>query len=603
MTLSFRLRLLLTFWIVIVVAQGLPTIYFSWVLRQDVLEEERSKAIGQLHLVDWLLSQQAEFADDERFNEWLTELGQRLKVRITYMAAGGRIIADSQVPFTDIPSMENHANRPEIVAARSQELGSSIRYSGTVNQELLYVAKSVERTSGAPTGVVRLALPFSPVRDRLEHVSRALYGLMTLMLVATAVLSALLTRRLRRSIAPLIRTAEAIGGGEFSQRVRTVASLELTPLAEALNRMAELIQTHVHSITTQKRQLEAILDGMQEGVMLLDVHGRVHTVNQALRNMVPSMVHLVGRRPLEVVMSPELQEACDRVLRDDADAGAVHSLQISLEWQRSYDVHIVRVQDQHAGLGAIVVLHDISELKRLERVRKDFVSNVSHELRTPLTSIKGYGEALLSGGGQDPDTLRSFLQVILKNADHMARIINDLLELARLEAKGEQVQLAEVNPTEALAAAWKICSPMAQAKHVELQQELPEHGLTVRADFDQLVQVFRNLLENAVRYSPAREAVTVSHRVSGETVAFTVCDRGPGIPRQEQHRIFERFYRVEKHRSKDGGSTGLGLAICRHIIHNHGGRIWVESLTGGETRGSTFCFTLPSPKPKELEQP
>jgi two-component system phosphate regulon sensor histidine kinase PhoR len=603
MTLSFRLRLLLTFWIVIVVAQGLPTIYFSRVFRQEVLDEERAKAISQLHLVDWLMSRQTGSDDDERFNQWLTELGERLQVRITYMAAGGRVIADSRVPFADVPSMENHANRPEIIAARSQEVGSSIRYSGTVNQELLYVAKSVERTSDTPAGVVRLALPFSPVRERIEHLSRALYGLMALMLVATAVLSALLTRRLRRSIAPLIRAAEAIGGGEFSQRVRTVASLELAPLADALNRMAELIQTHVQSITTQKRQLEAILDGMQEGVMLLDIQGRVHTVNQALRNMVPSMTQIMGRRPLEVVMSPELQEACDRVLRDDTDAGAVHSLQIALEWQRFYDVHIVRVQDQRAGLGAIVVLHDISELKRLERVRKDFVSNVSHELRTPLTSIKGYGEALVSGGGQDPDTMRPFLQVILKNADHMTSIINDLLELARLEAKGEQVRLAEVNPTDALATAWKICAPMAQAKHVELQHQLPAQGLTVRADFDQLVQVFRNLLENAVRYSPPKEAVTVSHQVSGDIITFAVRDSGPGIPRQEQHRIFERFYRVEKHRSKDGGSTGLGLAICRHIIHNHGGRIWVDSLTGGETRGSTFCFTLPSAKPKELEQP
>jgi len=263
----------------------------------------------------------------------------------------------------------------------------------------------------------------------------------------------------------------------------------------------------------------------------------------------------------------------------------------------------VRVQDQHEGLGAIVVLHDISELKRLERVRKDFVSNVSHELRTPLTSIKGYGEAILSGGDQNPDTMRSFLQVILKNADHMASVINDLLELARLEAKHEQIKLVEVNPADALTAAWKLCTPLARDRNVQLQQHLPAEGLKVRADFDQLVQVFRNLLENAVRYSPANDAVTVSHQATPETVTFCVSDRGPGIPRQEQHRIFERFYRVEKHRGKDGGSTGLGLAICRHIIHNHGGRIWVESFTGGETKGSNFFFTLPMASSEGTEEP
>ncbi len=593
MKLSFRIRLLLTFWLLIIVALWLPVEYYSRTLRRDIVREEQDKAILRLQLVHWLLTQQQAFPDSEHFNDWLIELSKRLDARITYMAAGGRVIADTEVPFDAIPNLENHANRPEIVGARSHEVGTSIRYSGTINQELLYVAKSVEGLEAVPTGVVRLAVAFSPIRERLEYLQHAVYGLMAMMLVATALLSDILTRRLRRSIAPLQRTAEAIGRGDFSQRVRTVSSRELTPLADSLNRMAELIQTHIHSITTQKRQLEAILNGMQEGVMLLDAEGRVHTANQALQNMVPSMTQIVGRRPLEVVMSPELQEACDHILQDDTDVGTVHNLQISLEWQRVYDVNIVRVQDQHQGLGTIVVLHDISELKRLERVRKDFVSNVSHELRTPLTSIKGYGEALLGSGDQDPEMTRSFLQVIVKNADHMSRVINDLLELARLEAKREEVKLTRVNPGEALAAAWKLCTTMAQERQVRLHQDLPAQGLVARADFDQLVQVFRNLLENAIRYSPVGETVTVSHQESEGVVTISVHDRGPGIPKQEQHRIFERFYRVEKHRSKDGGSTGLGLAICRHIIHNHGGRIWVESFTAGETRGSTFLFTLP----------
>jgi len=603
MRFSFRLRLLLTFWFVIVFVQWMPIQYYSRTLRRDLLDEEENKAIRQLHLVHWLLIQRNGFPDGERFNEWLTELGEQLQVRITYMATGGRIIADSQVAFADIPGMENHANRPEIVAARGQEVGSSIRYSGTVSKELFYVATSVAGLDKVPAGVVRLALPFSPIRARLDHLYQALYGLMALMLIATAALSYIITRRLQHSIAPLMRAAEAIGTGDFSQRVRIVASRELVPLADSLNRMAELIRTHIHRITAEKRQLEAILNGMRNGVMLLDVRGRVHTFNQALRNMVPSMTHIVGRRPLEVVMSPELQEACDHVLQDNSDVGAVHSLQISLEWQRFYDVNIVRVQDRHEGLGAIVVLHDISELKRLERVRKDFVSNVSHELRTPLTSIKGYSEAILSGGDQDRDTMRSFLQLILKNADHMASIISDLLKLARLEAKREQIQLVDVNPVDALTAAWKLCTPLAQGRKVQLQQQLPAEGLLVRVDFGQLVQVFRNLLENAVRYSPANEAVIVSHQVVGDWVTFSVRDLGPGIPGQEQHRIFERFYRVETVRGKEGGSTGLGLAICRHIINNHGGRIWLESFTGGETRGSTFFFTVPVAVPKEAGEP
>lgn len=603
MRLSFRLRLLITFWIVIVFAQWLPIHYYHHTLRRDILDEEQNKAVRQLHLVHWLLSQHQRFPSPDRFHEWLKELDKQLNVRITYMATGGQVIADSQVAAGEIANLENHANRPEIIAARSQEVGTSIRFSGTIKQEMFYVAKSVDNIDAAPDGVVRLAMEFSPIRERLDHLRHALYGLMALMLIATALLSDFLTRRLRHSFAPLQRIAEAIGRGDFSQRVRAVHSRELKPLADSLNQMAELIQTHVHSITAQKRQLEAILNGMQEGVMLLDANCRVQTVNQALRNMVPSLTHITGRRPLEVIMSPELQDACDHVLQDDTDPGTVHRLQITLEWQRVYDVNIVRVQDRQEGLGAIVVLHDISELKRLERVRKDFVSNVSHELRTPLTSIKGYGETLVSGGDQDPDTVRSFLQVILKNADYMTSIINDLLELARLEARQEPIQLTNVNPLDALIAAWKLCAPMAEAKQVRLEHDLHGQDPLVRADLDQLVQVFRNLMENAVRYSPAGEAVTVSHQLSGTRVTFSVRDRGPGIAWQEQQRIFERFYRVEKHRGRDGGGTGLGLAICRHIVQNHGGRIWVESLTTGETRGSSFHFTLTVAALPGMEQP
>lgn len=603
MRLSFRTRLLLTFWIVIVLAQGLPTLFYLRNLSRDIIEEERGKAVRQLHLVHWLLTQEPGFSDGERYNEWLNQLGAQLNIRITHMAAGGQVVADSQVAYADLGNLENHANRSEIIAARSQEVGSSIRYSGTVNKELLYVAKAVEPAGSIPAGVIRLALPFSTIREQIDMISHALYGLIAFMLVATALLSHILTRQLRRSIAPLMHAAELLGKGDFSQRIRTISSHELSPLADSFNRMAELTQTHIHSIIAQKQQLEAILNGMQEGLMLLDSRGKIQAVNQALRRMAPSVARIEGRRPLEVIMSLELQEACERILQDDTDSGEPHNLQISLEWERAYDVNIVRVQDRQEGLGAIVVLHDISELKRLERVRKDFVSNVSHELRTPLSSVKGYAETLLSGGEQDPETTHSFLQVIVRNADHMTTIVNDLLELARLEAKQEPTKISAVGPSDALNAAWKLCAPLAQDKKVRLEHDFPTDGLKVRADFDQLVQVFRNLLENAIRYNPPGEPVAVSQQLTGDMVTFSVRDRGPGIPRQEQHRIFERFYRIEKHRNKASGSTGLGLAICRHIIRNHGGRIWVESFAGGERKGSTFSFTLPAALPEESGDP
>ena len=229
-------------------------------------------------------------------------------------------------------------------------------------------------------------------------------------------------------------------------------------------------------------------------------------------------------------------------------------------------------------------------------VRQDFVANVSHELRTPLTSIKGYTETLLAESQPPPEVLASFLEVILKNTNHMVRMVDDLLQLARMEAHQEIFKPARINPTEALMAAWKACLPAAQEKRVSLTKHLPQEGLGVWADFDQLLRVFRNLLENAIRYSPEGEAITVDFRAEANTVTIGVGNDGPSIPKHHQQRIFERFYRIEKSRGGEFGGTGLGLAICRHILLNHGGLIWVQSPNPGGTNGATFFFTLLSPE-------
>jgi two-component system phosphate regulon sensor histidine kinase PhoR len=292
-------------------------------------------------------------------------------------------------------------------------------------------------------------------------------------------------------------------------------------------------------------------------------------------------------------MSLELQAACDRLLTSKTTRpGDVMSLQMALGSDRFYDVHIGALAGPGKGGGAVVVFHDISELKRLEKVRQDFVANVSHELRTPLTSIKGYAETLLSDNEPDSQTLTSFLQVILKNANHMVKMVDDLLQLARLEGKSEPPQFVPVDAVDALSAAWKACLPMADAKSIKLVNTLPAAGVNVIADQDQIVQVFLNLIENGIKYSPAGETLQVSHSVDGGMVTFSVRDNGPGIPKHHQKRIFERFYRVEKHRGSTSGSTGLGLAICRHIIQNHGGSISVQSPNPDSLKGSTFQFTM-----------
>jgi two-component system phosphate regulon sensor histidine kinase PhoR len=510
------------------------------------------------------------------------------------VAEDGKVIADSQVSFARVPALGNHANRPEIIQAYKEELGTSSRYSTTLGKHLIYSARKTNGHGEIPSGVIRVAVPFSEVKRRLDNLSKNFLLTIVVTLVATFFLSYILVRQLEIPIQRMIRAAQAVGTGNYRERVRRYPGKEFLPLAQAINQMAESIETQIKTITEQKQQLGAILDGMSEGVMVLESGGKIKTTNKALGRIIPDLPTSIGRRPLEVIRSHELQQACDQVI-----GGSYHSelqplkLEIALDMGRVFDVNIVELREQDEGIGAIIVFHDISELKRLEKVRQDFVANVSHELRTPLTSIKGYAETLLNEGSGTSDSAGDFLQIILKHSNHMSKMVDDLLQLARLEARQQPLDSASVNPVDVLNSAWKACASLAGEKDMRLENLLPEEAVLVRADSEQLEQVFRNLLENAVKYGPYGGIVTVSADPGPGMVTFQIRDEGPGIPIQDQTRIFERFYRVEKDRTNHKGSTGLGLAICRHIIQNHGGKIWLESPPQGKTKGSAFFFTLP----------
>jgi two-component system phosphate regulon sensor histidine kinase PhoR len=437
-------------------------------------------------------------------------------------------------------------------------------------------------------------VPFSEVKRRLDNLSKNFVLTIFLTLVATLFLSYILVRQLEIPIRRMIRAAQAVGSGDYRERIRRYPGKEFSPLAQAINQMAESIENQIKTITEQKQQLGAILDGMSEGVMVLDPSCKIKTTNKALGRIIPDLPTSMGLRPLEVIRSHELQKACDQVIGGNYPSESQPlRLEIALDVGRVFEVNIVQLRDQGEGIGAIVVFHDISELKRLEKVRQDFVANVSHELRTPLTSIKGYAETLLNEGVEGSDSAGEFLQIILKHANHMSKMVEDLLQLARLEASQLPPESVSVNAAEGLHSAWRACASLAEEKEMRLENLLPEEGILVRADSEQLEQVFRNLLENAVKYGPPGGRVTVSSDPGPEMVTFQVRDEGPGIPLQDQTRIFERFYRVEKNRANQDGSTGLGLAICRHIIQNHGGQIWLESPPQGKATGSAFFFTLP----------
>lgn len=464
------------------------------------------------------------------------------------------------------------------------------------------------RAAGVCVAVTALALGVSELGPAVGPVGRlAAHG--GALALAGAVFW-FFTRRLSRSLAEVIDVARAIGSGDYRRRLHLSPGGEFAELAEAVNHMARGIESNISTITDQKTQLQAILDGMREAVLVLDAAGRVRSANPALARLATISGPVQGRRPIEVLPSPELQMACDRLLADadgPAQGAAAETLEAQLGPGRFYEVSLVRLGSLGPATvepGVVLVFHDVSETRRLSRVRRDFAANVTHELRTPLTSIKGYAETVLGAAPELAAEKRRFLEVILKNANHMSKMVDDILNLARLEEGQAPAPDARADAAAALADAIRECEPQAQARGLVLDNRLPETGEALACDGSQLTQVWRNLIENAIRFSPERSRIVMAAAIDPDRGVATcsVLDQGPGIAPEERQRVFERFYRVERHRSKTPGSTGLGLAIVKHIVERHGGRIWVERGRG-EMTGAAFHFTLPLAAPQEPAGP
>lgn len=591
---SLRTRFLLLFISLLLGAFFLTSQHYYRSIRDDIVRGTQEQVVRELGFIHQMLTQEMNFKDTLELGNWLELIGKGLKFRITYIADGGTVIADSHVPHNEIPNLENHASRPEVMEARAKDMGVAIRFSGSTLEKQLYVARTIEGRGAIPSGILRVSTPFSEAKELQSEIKTALLVILLVLVTVTVLASLVFFLQLKKPVREVVAAMQTIGLGDYKQRVILDTPHEFQPLERAINEMARRFDEHVREISEQQQQLQAIFDGMQEGVMVLTPSGRIKSVNRALSEVISNPSQAIGRRPLEAIMNLELQDACDRILTSAAHLGRRPlSLQIELEPEKFYEVNVVRMHEKDKNLGAILVFHNISELKRLEKVRQDFVANVTHELRTPLTSIKGYTETLLAESKQDDETVRSFLQVILKNTNHMVKMVDDLLQLARIESKRNVSRAVPVNAGEALEMAWKECTALAQSKNIQLQNFLPFNGVHVLADLEQLTQVFRNLLENAIKYGPDGSQVTVFCKDEGRLFTLGVQDQGPGIPPEHQQRVFERFYRIERHRSPRSGSTGLGLAICKHIVQGYGGKIWLQSPNPDGSTGCTFSFSLP----------
>jgi len=517
------------------------------------------------------------------------DIGSKTGLRVTIMSSNGAVLGDSE---EDPATMEGHATRPEVLESLKTGTGTAVRYSTTLGARLRYVAMPVmSRDGGRVIGFVRLAMPLSQV-DRLTGIIRRLIlQVSVLVALMAAGLSVLLARSIGNPLRDMAEAAREIARGNFKRKIRVSSPDELGQLGAAFNHMASELERSISELAERKNRMETILAAMADGVIAVDPYGRILLVNRAACEMLGvSEERALGKYVLEAVRNHDLAEALESAMRGEAD-----TREIKLRNPRPATIGVLSAPilegNNGAVTGAVAVLHDVTEVRRLEQIRTDFVSNVSHELRTPVTSIKGFVDTLLEGAMDDRATLERFLGIISRETDRLAQIISDLLELSKLESRGTEVRKTPVSLQAVVEAALGIVQGKALQRNIHISVEISPDLPPVPADEALLVQVFVNLLDNAVKYTPEGGQVQVRARQEDGATRVDVCDTGIGIPPEHLPRIFERFYRVDKGRSRQLGGTGLGLAIVKHIVERHGGRVWVASTPG---EGSTFSFTLPN---------
>ncbi|MGF1508677.1 MAG: ATP-binding protein [Myxococcota bacterium] len=519
--------------------------------------------------------------DPQRLDPLVRSFSDAAGNRITLIASDGQVLADSNVPRNRLPLIENHGERPEVKRALQGEVGTARRHSRTVQEDLMYVALPL--TAGVEDIlVVRVAMPLQHVADAIARLRWFLVGAGLVGLVLAFGLSLLASYMASRPLLRLVEYARMLAA-RHGETVEATGADELSGLAGSLNRMAEQLEHSMATLASERSRFETVLQGMSEAVLVLDAQQRVTLVNPATLALLGLERSPVGEPLLDVVRVPSLNDLARKGLFGPA------STEFPVGGSASRRI-LGRAQPLPSAQGTVIVMHDVTEMRRLELVRKDFVANVSHELRTPVSIIRANAETLLDGALDDPERARSFVEALHRNSERLSRIIADLLDLSRIEAGRYQFELGPVRLEGAMRRAVEAVEP--KAEHRDIKVEVSMHqDISLWADAKALDQVLLNLLDNSIKYTPEGGHVAVRAEQKGGLVRIEVQDDGPGIKAQHRARIFERFYRIDPGRSRDMGGTGLGLAIVKHFVESMRGAVGVEPAF---PRGSIFWVTLPT---------
>ncbi len=583
-------------------------LYLDHAIRDFWISHAEQRLLREVRFARVYLSDMAN--TDEGLVPLVNEVGVRLGVRATLINGQGRVLADSETDPYDLSALENYADHPEISAARQQGRGSNSRYSNTLDTEILYVATAIPEI-GDGHYVLRLALPLRDMEHIGQLISQTIWIVSILGLCLALLLAYGTSRYISRSILDAIWFVKNITSGRLKHRTLRVGSTrELRDLGTALDDMRRQVQTHIGQITLEKSRLEAVLTSITEAILVTDQSGRILMGNQTFEKLFGVSDAIEGRMPIELVRHRDVQNAIDQTLK--TGQAVFLDLTRSDDRERHFDVQIAPIlQDDHIA-GSVTIFYDITELRRLERIRKDFVANVSHELRTPLTTIKGCAATLADGALDDQEASQRFVKMINTHADRLHNLVEDILDLSRIESGALPLEIGVYPIQEMINSVVGQIRPLAKEKTLTIEINIKEN-VQVQCDHKLIEQALFNLLDNAVKYTPEEGKIWIQTRdfkhvendreyrlnrpgeMESQTrtrrIALEVKDTGIGVPLSDMDRIFERFYRVDKGRSRAMGGTGLGLSIVRHIMDAHGERVYVESEQG---KGSTFGLTLPS---------
>jgi two-component system phosphate regulon sensor histidine kinase PhoR len=507
-------------------------------------------------------------------------IGNEIGTRITLITINGTVLGDTD---QDPATMENHATRPEVIAALATGVGQATRYSATLHKNMMYVAIPVT-DQGKILGIARVALPLTTVENAVNSAVITIVGAVAIAALLVIVLAAIIARVITRPVRQITKAAEEIAAGKLDQQIKMHTQDEIGRLGRAFNEMSANVKNNIAEISGERSRLVAILSGLTDGVMMTDSQRIIVLANPAAERLFNfKQTKVTGRPLIEAILDHDV----DNVVKKCLDTASEQNAQVDSAGGRFIRVIAVPITTDNTT-GALILFQDLTELRSLQTMRREFVGNISHELRTPIAAIKAIVDTLRDGAVNDQEAAMDFLNRLEVEVDGMTQMVAELIELSRIETGKIKLKLELVNLNLLIEEVIARLSPQAERQQVSLSAELSPELPDVSADKERIRQVILNIIHNAIKFTPSNGRIVISTKLDGQSVVTQVSDTGIGISKEDLPHIFERFFKADKSRATSG--TGLGLAIAKHIVQTHGGSVWVQSEPG---KGSTFGFNLP----------